>query len=120
MPVFCGLMGIALFSSLGLPGLNGFVGEFLIFKGAFPLAAWPSSVSVLGLLMTAVFILTILQRVFSGPLQERWSGMADLTMGERLALLPVIALMFVLGLYPQLVLGVVNQTAIRMVQQIGF
>ena len=39
-PVFCGLMGIALFSSLGLPGLNGFVGEFLIFKGAFPLATW--------------------------------------------------------------------------------
>ncbi len=120
MPVFCGLMGIALFSSLGLPGLNGFVGEFLIFKGAFPLAAWPSSVSVLGLLMTAVFILTILQRVFSGPLSERWSGMADLTMGERFALLPVIVLMFVLGLYPQLVLGVVNSTAIRMVQQISF
>ena len=39
-PVFCGLMGIAVFSSLGLPGLNGFVGEFLIFKGAFPLATW--------------------------------------------------------------------------------
>ncbi len=120
MPVFCGLMGITLFSSLGLPGLNGFVGEFLIFKGAFPLAAWPSSVSVLGLLMTAVFILTILQRVFSGPLPARWSGMADLTMSEQLALLPVIVLMFVLGIYPQLVLGVVNQTAIRMVQQIGF
>ena len=120
MPVFCGLMGIALFSSLGLPGLNGFVGEFLIFKGTFPLAAWPSSVSVLGLLMTAVFILTILQRVFSGPLPARWSGMADLTMSEQLALLPVIVLMFVLGIYPQLVLGVVNQTAIRMVQQISF
>ena len=73
-PVFCGLMGIALFSSLGLPGLNGFVGEFLIFKGTFPLATWASSVSVLGLLLTAVFILTILQRVFSGPLRERWSG----------------------------------------------
>jgi NADH-quinone oxidoreductase subunit M len=120
MPVFCGLMGITLFSSLGLPGLNGFVGEFLIFKGAFPLAAWPSSVSVLGLLMTAVFILTILQRVFSGPLQQRWAGMPDLTVGERFALLPVIVLMFVLGVYPQLVLGVVNGTAIRMVRQIGF
>src|SRR3977135_3610558 len=39
-PVFCGLMGIVLFSSLGLPGLNGFIGEFLIFKGSFPLATW--------------------------------------------------------------------------------
>lgn len=120
VPVLCGLMGIALFSSLGLPGLNGFVGEFLIFKGAFPLAAWPSSVSVLGLLLTAIFILTILQRVFSGPLNERWSKMPDLTTGERLALLPAIALMFVLGLYPQLVLGVVNSTVVQMVQQLRF
>jgi len=119
-PVFCGLMGIALFSSLGLPGLNGFVGEFLIFKGTFPLATWASSVSVLGLLLTAVFILTILQRVFSGPLRERWSQMPDLTAGERLALLPVIALMFVLGVYPQLVVGVVNSTAMQMVQQLRF
>jgi len=119
-PVFCGLMGIALFSSLGLPGLNGFVGEFLIFKGTFPLAIWPASVSVLGLLLTAIFILTILQRVFSGPLEARWSHMPDLTVGERMAVLPAIALMFVLGLWPQLVLGVVNSTAMQMVQQLRF
>jgi len=119
-PVFCGLMGIALFSSLGLPGLNGFVGEFLIFKGTFSLATWPAAVSVLGLLLTAIFILTILQRVFSGPLQERWSQMPDLTWGERLTLLPAIALMFVLGLYPQLVLGVINSTAMQMVKQLRF
>ena len=81
-PVFCGLMGIALFSSLGLPGLNGFVGEFLIFKGAFPLATWATSVSVLGLLFTAIFFLTILQRVFYGPVNERWATMPDLTTGR--------------------------------------
>jgi NADH-quinone oxidoreductase subunit M len=119
-PVFCGLMAIALFSSLGLPGLNGFVGEFLIFKGVFSLATWPAAVSVLGLLLTAIFILTILQRVFSGSLQEKWSQMSDLTLGERLALLPAIALMFVLGLYPQLVLGVINSTAMQMVEQLRF
>lgn len=118
VPVFCGLMGIAIFSSLGLPGLNGFVGEFLIFKGAFPLAIGPTSVSVLGLLLTAIFLLTILQRVFSGPLPERWSQMPDLTVGERLALFPPLALMFALGLYPQLVLGVINNTVLQMVQQL--
>ena len=120
IPVFCGLMGIALFSSLGLPGLNGFVGEFLIFKGTFPLAIWPASISLLGLLLTAVFILTILQRVFSGPLKEKWSKMPDLTTGERLALLPAILLMFVLGVYPQIILGVVNSTAMQMVQSLRF
>jgi NADH-quinone oxidoreductase subunit M len=116
-PVFCGLMGIALFSSLGLPGLNGFVGEFLIFRGAFPLATWATALAVIGLLATAIFILTILQRVFSGPLNERWSTLKDLTIRERLALLPPIAIMFILGIYPQLVLGVINSTAMRLAQQ---
>jgi NADH-quinone oxidoreductase subunit M len=117
-PVFCGLMGVALFSSLGLPGLNGFVGEFLIFRGAFPLATWATALAVIGLLATAIFILTILQRVFSGPLNERWSKLQDLTIGERLALLPPIVIMFVLGIYPQLVLGAINSTAINIAQRL--
>jgi NADH-quinone oxidoreductase subunit M len=119
-PVFTGLMGIALFSTLGLPGLNGFIGEFLIFKGSFPLATWATSLSVLGLLATAIFILGILQRVFSGPLNERWASLPDLTAGERLALAPAIVLMFVLGLYPQAVLGAINNTVIQAVQHLQF
>jgi NADH-quinone oxidoreductase subunit M len=119
-PVFTGLMGIALFSSLGLPGLNGFIGEFLIFKGSFPLVTWATSLAVIGLLVTAIFILGILQRVFSGPLNERWISLPDLTMAERQALAPAIGLMFALGLYPQLILGVVNNTVIQMVQHLKF
>lgn len=119
-PVLCGLMGIALFSSLGLPGLNGFIGEFLIFKGAFPLATWATALSVLGLLLTAVFILTLSQRIFHGPLNEKWSKLADLTLVERLVVLPGIALMFVLGIYPQLVLGTINSTVWEMVQHLKF
>src|SRR5947208_10093758 len=102
-PIFCGLMGIALFASLGLPGLNGFIGEFLIFKGAFPLATWATSLSVIGLLVTAIFLLTILQRVFSGPLEPKWAGFADLNLRERMMVVPVITLIFVLGIYPQFI-----------------
>jgi NADH-quinone oxidoreductase subunit M len=109
-PVLCGLMGIALFSSLGLPGLNGFVGEFLIFRGVFPLSWVSATVSVLGLLITAAVILTVIQRVFSGPVPERWKSFPDLTAGERLALAPPLVLMAVLGLWPQLALGTINTT----------
>ncbi len=119
-PVFTGLMGIALFSSLGLPGLNGFVGEFLIFKGSFPLVAWATSLAVLGLLVTAILLLGILEHVFSGPLKERWVAMPDLSGRERLALAPAIALMFAIGIYPQLVLGFINSTVIHMVRQLRF
>jgi NADH-quinone oxidoreductase subunit M len=114
-PVFCGLMGITLFASLGLPGLNGFVGEFLIFKGVFGLTPWAAVVSTAGLLMTAVFLLTILQRVFSGPLEPQASAFNDLTVGERLIVAPAIVLMFVLGICPQLLVGMINATVMQVV-----
>jgi NADH-quinone oxidoreductase subunit M len=117
-PLFTGLMGITLFSSLGLPGLNGFVGEFLIFKGSFALVPWATSLCALGLLVTALFILGVLQKVFSGPINPRWDHLPDLTLGERFAIAPAIALMFAVGLYPQCVLQIVNSTAIEIVQQL--
>jgi NADH-quinone oxidoreductase subunit M len=109
-PVFAGLMGIALFSSLGLPGLNGFVGEFLIFRGVFPLSWVAAAVSVLGLLVTAAVILTVILKVFTGPVPERWATFPDLHGGERLGLAPVIGLIFLLGLVPQIVIERVNPT----------
>jgi NADH-quinone oxidoreductase subunit M len=117
-PVMTGLMGIALFSSLGLPGLNGFIGEFLIFKGSFPLVTWATSLCVIGLLITAVFILGILQRVFAGPLNQHWGGFRDLSTTEQLLLAPAITLMFLVGLYPQIILGTINTTVIQIVQRI--
>jgi NADH-quinone oxidoreductase subunit M len=99
-------MGIALFSSLGLPGLNGFVSESLIFRGVFPLSWVSATVSVLGLLI---------QRVFSGPLSERWKAFPDLTVGERWAVAPALVLMAVLGLVPQVALGTVNATVTHLV-----
>jgi NADH-quinone oxidoreductase subunit M len=113
-PVLAGLMGIALFSSLGLPGLNGFVGEFLIFRGVFPLAWVAATVSVLGLLVTAAVILTVIQKVFTGPVPEHCVGFPDLHHGERMAMVPVIGLMLLIGLLPQLIVDSVNPTVINL------
>ncbi len=113
-PVFAGLMGFALFSSLGLPGLNGFVGEFLIFRGVFPLAWVAATVSVLGLLVTAAVILTVIQKVFTGPVPERWAAFPDLHHGELLAMAPVIGLMILIGLWPQLIVDSVNPTVVNL------
>jgi NADH-quinone oxidoreductase subunit M len=115
MPVFSGLMGITLFASLGLPGLIGFPGEFLIFKGVFPLDWWAAALALFGLLMTAVFLLTIVQRVFSGPLYERWASMPDLTLAERWMFAPAVVVMFLVGLYPQLISGMVHGTVMQFV-----
>ena len=108
-PVFAGLGGLALFSSLGLPGLNGFVGEFLIFRGTFALAPWAAAVGCVGLLVTAIFLLTFWQRVFHGPpAGAAANGMADLGIRERVVLIPLVALMLLLGLLPQLLTGLFN------------
>jgi NADH-quinone oxidoreductase subunit M len=118
-PIFSGLMGIAIFSSLGLPGLNGFVGEFLILKGVFALAPWAGALSILGLGITAIFLLTIIQRVFSGPLNERWSGFPDLTKTDQVTIAIPIVLMFIIGIYPQLLIRIINDTTMRLIQQLG-
>jgi NADH-quinone oxidoreductase subunit M len=120
VPVFTGLMGIAIFCSLGLPGLSGFPGEFLILKGAFPLAPWAVSLSLLGLLMTAVFLLNVIQKVFSGPLNPRWASMPDLTAREVWLFLPALALMLLLGLYPQFIAGPVHMTVMQWAGQVRF
>ena len=113
-PVLAGLMGVALFSSLGLPGLNGFVGEFLIFRGVFPLSWISATVSVLGLLVTAAVLLTVIQKVFTGPVPEHCANFPDLHHSERMALAPVLILMLVLGILPQLIVNTVNPTVMHL------
>jgi NADH-quinone oxidoreductase subunit M len=115
MPVFSGLMGIAIFASLGLPGLIGFPGEFLIFKGVFSLDWQAASLALPGLMLTAVFLLTAVQHVFSGPLAERWTGIGDLSRAEQWMLAPAVALLFAVGLYPQAISGIVQQTVMQLV-----
>ncbi|MDF9832874.1 NADH-quinone oxidoreductase subunit M [Ereboglobus sp. PH5-5] len=109
-PVFAGLCGVAMFSSLGLPGLNGFAGEFLIFRGVFGLAPWFAAAATLGLLVTALFLLTFWQKVFHGPVGENVKGMEmkDLSCCEIAPLVPAIALMFVLGIVPQVLAALFN------------
>lgn len=113
-PVYAGLTGIAWFASLGLPGLNGFVGEFLVFKGVFALAPWAAAASTLGLLVTAVVILTVMQRVFHGPLNPAWEELPDITPAERLVFVPAAALMLLLGIWPAPVINLVNETILRL------
>jgi NADH-quinone oxidoreductase subunit M len=113
-PLLCGWMSVAMFSSLGLPGLNGFIGEFLIFKGSFTLAAAATGVAVLGLLFTAIAFLRAMQMLFSGPLAESCSAFPDLLRREKFVIVPVMLLMFAVGLAPQFVFNMFNATVVQM------
>ncbi len=113
-PVLCAWMSVAMFSSLGLPGLNGFIGEFLIFKASFAVAASFTAVAVLGLLFTAVTFMRAMKSLFSGPPNPATNAIVDLRAGEKFVLVPVTLLMFVVGLNPQIVLKVFNSTVVAL------
>jgi NADH-quinone oxidoreductase subunit M len=115
-PLLCGWMSVAMFSSLGLPGLNGFIGEFLIFKGSFAMAASFTAVAVLGLLFTAVVFMRAMQSLFSGPFVETGFAFADLRSNEKWVAVPVTLLMFAIGIVPQFLFNIFNSTVVQMAQ----
>ncbi len=118
-PLLCGWMSVAMFSSLGLPGLNGFVSEFLIFKSSFALAAGFTAVAVLGLLATAIVFMRVMQALFSGPLAESCGAFPDLRLGEKWVVIPIALLMFVIGIAPQFVFNIFNSTVVQMARLLG-
>jgi len=103
-----------MFSSLGLPGLNGFIGEFLIFKGSFALSAAFTAIAVIGLLVTAIVFVRAMQSLFSGPLAESCSAFPDLLGREKLVVIPVTLLMFAIGIAPQFLFNIFNTTVAQM------
>ena len=113
-PLLCGWMSVAMFSSLGLPGLNGFIGEFLIFKGSFAITASFTAIAVIGLLVTAIVFIRAMQALFSGPLGESCSTFPDLGRSEKLVIVPVTLLMFAIGLAPQFLFNIFNLTVVQM------
>ena len=118
-PLLCGWMSVAMFSFLGLPGLNGFVGEFLIFKGSFALAASATAVGVFGLLFTAVALLRGMQALFSGPLVESCGSFTDLRRNELAIAVPVSALMIGIGIAPQWLFNIFNATVVQMARALA-
>ena len=113
-PLLCGWMSVAMFSSLGLPGLNGFIGEFLIFKGSFAISASFTAIAVIGLLVTAIAFARAMQSLFGGPLTGNCGAFPDLLRSEKLIIVPMILLMFAIGITPQFMLNIFNTTVAQM------
>ena len=99
-PVLAGFFLIAALSSLALPGLVSFVGEFLVLLGSFEYNIWIGAAATLGIVITAAYVLRLYQRTMTGPTNPQVAGMRDLNGREITALVPIAALTIVLGLFP--------------------
>ncbi|MEX1092308.1 MAG: NADH-quinone oxidoreductase subunit M [Acidimicrobiia bacterium] len=107
-PALTGATMVAAFASLGLPGLAGFVAEFQIFAGTLAVYPWLAGIGLLGIVITAALFLRMLQQVFLGPLPERWSSWTDLGRRELAALVPMLALVVVIGIIPAWLVDVID------------
>ena len=99
-PIMAGVFMLVMLSSVGLPGLNGFPGEFLALLGTFKGARWWAVVAASGVILAALYLLWAYQRVFHGEPTPDNEGMRDLKLSEGLGLLPLLVLIVVLGVYP--------------------
>jgi NADH-quinone oxidoreductase subunit M len=110
VPEYTAIMGLTFFASLGLPGLCGFISEFMVFSGTFPTYTTLVVISATSVIITAAYYLWAIHRMFLGKLNPRYKGTPDLNWRERVALYPLGVIAIFLGFYPQAVLGSINGT----------
>lgn len=121
MPGFAGIMGTMMFANLGLPGLAGFVGEFFIFRGAWATLPLYTTLATIGLIVTALALLLMFQRIFLGPVNMKtWGHLKahDIRIGslEFWTTAPLIVMLLALGIYPLPVMNLTNALAAQLVQ----
>ncbi len=110
MPAYGAILIFCSMGSLGLPGLAGFVSEFMVVRGSWSVYTVYTILSMAGLLVTGIYILKALQKVLHGPLGEEWHHhpLKDINFTEILGIAPLMGAMLVLGIYPALALNVIN------------
>ncbi|MGH9181322.1 MAG: complex I subunit 4 family protein, partial [Acidimicrobiales bacterium] len=118
MPMMAAVFTVVMLSSIGLPGLNGFVGEFLILIGSFVTARWWAVVATAGVILAALYLLWAYQRVFHGTPTGDNIGLPDLTWRERAVLAPLVVLIVFLGVYPKPVLDRINPAVERIIDRV--
>jgi NADH-quinone oxidoreductase subunit M len=113
VPVYGGILIFTSMASLGLPGLNGFVSEFLVVRGAWPILPVYTAIAMLGLLFTGAYILKGIKSVLHGPLNEHWAHgehkVTEINTREIIVMAPLMALILIIGIWPAWILDVINK-----------
>jgi len=110
VPVYGGILLFTSMGSLGLPGLGGFISEFLVVRGAWPIFNLFTALALLGLFFTGAYILKSIKMVLHGPLNEKWVGhLTEINAREIVVITPLMILMLIIGIWPAWILDVINR-----------
>ncbi len=117
MPVFAALFGVVTMSSIGLPALNGFVGEFLILLGTFLVNPWAAVIATSGVVLAAAYMLWMYRRVMFGPVDnEENRGLMDLGMREKVVIVAMVLPIIWIGVYPNPLLRRIEPSVIELIR----
>jgi NADH-quinone oxidoreductase subunit M len=120
MPRYGAMLVIFALSSLGLPGTNSFVGEFLVLLGTFMAYRGAAVIATLGVILAAVYLLWMVQRVLFGPVtKSENAGLHDIGMREMALLAPLVLLVFWIGFFPDALLSVMHASVGHLLTQVG-
>ncbi len=118
MPLYAGLLTFFSLASLGLPGLSGFIAEFLSLVGAFGMWRWQTMISVLGIVVAAAYMLNVIRQILLGPLNTKWQSLTDATPKEVWTLAPLLVATLAVGVYPLFILRLQDATLQRLLQHV--
>ena len=118
MPVFGSFFLLFTLASVGLPGTNGFIGELLILLGSFLTKPWVALIAASGLIIGAWYMLWLYQRIFFNPVNSRWNGIKELDAREIATFLPMVILIFWIGLYPNSMLEYMHVSVAHLLEQV--
>ena len=119
MPIYAAFFLIVMFSSVGLPGLNGFVGEFLILVGAFQANVWYAAFAATGVVLSAIYLLWMYQRAMNGPItNEETKRLRDLSPREIALLVALVIFIVWIGVYPKTFLDPIQASVFNLLDLI--
>jgi len=118
VPVYGGVLIFTSMASLGLPGLNGFISEFLVVRGAWPILTAYTAISMLGLLFTGAYILKGIKSVLHGPMNEHWAHgehkLTEINIREIIVMAPLMVMILWIGVWPAWILDVINKAVVSL------
>ena len=118
-PIFAGVFMVVMLSSIGVPGLNGFVGEYLVLIGSFLTARWWTVVAATGVILAALYLLWAYQRVFHGEPDEANKGFGELKLREAAVMLPLIGVIVFTGVYPKPMLDRIEPSVKKLIEHVS-
>jgi NADH-quinone oxidoreductase subunit M len=119
MPVAAAFFSLFVLGSLGLPGLSGFVGEFLVLLGVFEYAKVFAAILSIGIILGAAYLLWMYQRTMFQGSNEKWGMLKDLSLREIVTLVPLVALALWIGLYPHTFLNLLHAPVQDLLSHVG-